>query len=190
MKVIYKFSTPYHPQTNGLVESFNGTLVQTLRKLTLKQLDKWDEWIATALYIYRTRVHSTLNITPYEMLYGVAPRNSDPIQFASQLLEEESLLALEDKRDQVYNKFNKRQAHKWFPEHDYKKGDTVLVKRGKKRKIQTPWYETPYLIYQAHENNTYDLIDTDGEFFRSRVNGKNLKSYHDNIGMFTHFNIL
>ena len=34
-----------------------------------------------------------------------------------------------------------------------------------------------------------DLIDKDGEFFSSRVNGKNLKSYHDNTGMFTHFNI-
>ena len=68
-------------------------------------------------------------------------------------------------------------------------GDTVLAKRGKKLKIQAPWYETPYLICQVHENNTYDLIDKDAEFFRSRVNGKNLKSYHDNTGMFTHFKI-
>ena len=138
VEVIHKFSTPYHPQTNGLVESFNGTLVQTLRKLTLKQPTKWDEWIATALYVYRTRVHSTLNITPYEMLYGVAPRNSDPIHFASQLLGEERLLALEDKRDQVHDKFTQRQADKWSPELDYKKGDTVLIKREKKLKIQAP----------------------------------------------------
>ena len=42
VKVIYKFSTHYHPQTNALVVSFNCTLVQTLRKLTLQQLTKWD----------------------------------------------------------------------------------------------------------------------------------------------------
>jgi len=106
------------------------------------------------------------------MLYEVAPRNSDLIYFAFQLLGEERLPALEDKRDQVYDKFTKRQANKWSPELDYKRGDTVLVKRLKKLKIQAPWYETPYLIYQVHENNTYDLIDKDDEFFRSRVNRK------------------
>ena len=33
----------------------------------------------------------------------VAPRNSGPIHFTSQLLAEERLLALEDKRDQVHD---------------------------------------------------------------------------------------
>ena len=33
------------------------------------------------------------------------------------------------------------------------------------------------------------MIDNDGEFFRSRVNGKNLKLYHDNTGIFAHFKI-
>jgi len=72
------------------------------------------------------------------MLYGVAPRNSDSIYFGSQLLGEERLLALEDKRDLVHDKFTKRQANKWSPELDYKRSDTVLVKRVKKLKIQAP----------------------------------------------------
>jgi len=80
-----------------------------------------------------------------------------------------------------------KQADKWSTELDYKKGDTVLVKREKKLKIQAPWSETAYLIYQVHENNIYDLIDKDREFFRSRVNSKNLKLYHDNTGIFAHF---
>ena len=46
------------------------------------------------------------------MLYGVAPRNSDPIHFASQLLREERLLALEDKRNRVHDKFTQKQAGK------------------------------------------------------------------------------
>ena len=33
------------------------------------------------------------------------------------------------------------------------------------------------------------MIDKDGEFFRSKVNGKNLKSHYDNTGMFIHFKI-
>ena len=53
--------------------------------------------VATTVYFYRTRVHSTLNITLYKMLYRVIPRSSDLILFASQPLREERLLVLEDK---------------------------------------------------------------------------------------------
>lgn len=32
-------TTPYHPQANGVVEQFHGTLVPMLRKAVAKQLD-------------------------------------------------------------------------------------------------------------------------------------------------------
>ena len=83
-------------------------------------------------------MHSTLNVTPYEILYRVASRNSDPIHFASQLFREERLLALEDKRDQVHDKFTQKQADKESLALGYKKGKTVLVQREKKLKIQAP----------------------------------------------------
>ena len=70
------------------------------------------------------------------MLYEVAPRNSDPIYFTSQLLEEEWLLALEDKKDQVHDKFLQKQADKWSPKLDYKKDDTMLMKGERNLKIQ------------------------------------------------------
>ena len=82
-----------------------------------------------------------------------------------------------------------KQRDKWSPELDYKKGDTVLVRWEKKLKIQVLWYDTSYLIYQVHENNTYNLIDKDREFFRSKVNSKNLKLYYDNTRIFAHFKV-
>ena len=187
VNVTHKFSTPYHPQTNGLVENLNGTLVNTLRKLTIKNPTKWDQWVPTALYAYRTRVHSTLGITPYEMLYGVRPRNSDPIQLAAQTLGEERLLAMTDQRNQIHDNLVQNQSYQWTPELNYKKGDLVLIKRVKKLKIQPPWYETPYVVYNVHENNTYDLVDKNGEFFPSRVNAARMKLFHDKEGLFAHF---
>ena len=35
VNVRHKFSIPYHPQTNGLTENFNGTLINVLRKVTI-----------------------------------------------------------------------------------------------------------------------------------------------------------
>ena len=43
--------TAYHPQANGLVEKFNGTLKRILAKLT-EESDQWDDLIPPALFAY------------------------------------------------------------------------------------------------------------------------------------------
>jgi transposase InsO family protein len=51
--VEHKISAAYHPQTNGLDERFNQTLVNILIKMSGEQPEEWDEFIDAALFAYR-----------------------------------------------------------------------------------------------------------------------------------------
>ena len=67
-EVNYLLSTPYHLQTNGLVERFNRTLCKTLAKLSVETKD-WNLFIAPALFAYWTTKHATTKIEPFFMVY-------------------------------------------------------------------------------------------------------------------------
>ena len=63
-------TSPYHLQTDGMVERFNATLKRLLRKLTQNPKVEWDECLPYVLWAYRGTVHKTTGFSPYQMLYG------------------------------------------------------------------------------------------------------------------------
>ena len=67
-------TTAYHPQTNGLVERFNGTFKRTIAKLIAEDESDWEHVMHEALSIYRKTPHDVLGVSPHEILYNVPPR--------------------------------------------------------------------------------------------------------------------
>src|ERR1051325_8446554 len=67
-EIRHKLSSPYHPQTNGLVERFNKTLCESLAKVSEKETE-WDEHIQEVLFGYRTNRQSTTKMTPFYLIY-------------------------------------------------------------------------------------------------------------------------
>ena len=63
-------TTPYHPACNGLVERFNGTLKQMLKRLCAEKPKDWDRYIGPLLFAYRETPQSSLGFAPFELLYG------------------------------------------------------------------------------------------------------------------------
>ena len=63
-------TTPYHPMCNGLVEKFNGTLKQMLKRLCFQKPKDWDKYINAALFAYREVPQESLGFSPFELVYG------------------------------------------------------------------------------------------------------------------------
>ena len=56
-------STTYHPQTNGLVERQNRTLVNKLRVYCSRYMTDWDKYLPQVVGVYNSTQHSTIGIS-------------------------------------------------------------------------------------------------------------------------------
>ena len=63
-------TTPYHPQTDGMVERFNQTLKSMLRKFVSESGADWDQWLPYLLFAYREVPQASTGFSPFELLFG------------------------------------------------------------------------------------------------------------------------
>uniref|UniRef100_A0A3B3YYE4 ribonuclease H n=1 Tax=Poecilia mexicana TaxID=48701 RepID=A0A3B3YYE4_9TELE len=77
LKEVYKLlgitgvkTSPYHPQTDGLVERFNKTLKSMLKKFVKDSGKDWDQWLPFLLFAYREVPQASTGFSPFQLLYG------------------------------------------------------------------------------------------------------------------------
>jgi len=181
-------TTPYHAQTNGLVERFNGTLKSMLRKLCEEQPKMWHKFVPAILFAYREVPQEATGFSPFQLLYGRTVRG--PMQVLRELwtgkMEGEVKTASEyvlNLRDRIEETCAIAQArvgeeairHKGYFDkrakmRSFKEGDRVLMmKPCKKNKLQMEW-NGPYEIVKKINMCDYQV----------RVKGK-VKVLHANL---------
>ena len=162
-------STPYRPQSNGLIERFNRTLGKMLRSFVdLNKLD-WDIHVPLLTAAYRSTVHPATGFTPNKLMLGREVNLPIDILYprpAPQELPEvhEYVLSLRNRMEECYDlarKCLKKAAERQDRDYDtrisenlYSPGDLVYKRSPIHKKLQRPW-EGPLVIIKLLGGSIY-----------------------------------
>jgi hypothetical protein len=67
-------TSPYHPQANGTVERFHGTLKSMLKKVIHSKPKAWHRYLPALLFACRELPSESTGFSPFELMYGRTPR--------------------------------------------------------------------------------------------------------------------
>ena len=63
-------TTPYHPQTNGLVERLHQTIMQMIRKLGENKKANWPSHLAEIAHAYNATCSAVTGYSPHYLMFG------------------------------------------------------------------------------------------------------------------------
>jgi hypothetical protein len=168
-----KFSSAYHPQTDGQTERTNQILEDMLRACALQDKIGWDKRLPYAEFSYHNSYQASLKMSPFEALYGRNCRT--PLHWDQpgerQVFGPDILLEAEDNIRMVRENLKAVQSRQRSyadtrrRELSFEVGDYVYLKvspiRGTKRfgvkgKL-APCYIRPYQIQARHGEVAYQL---------------------------------
>nr|XP_054751019.1 uncharacterized protein LOC129256850 isoform X2 [Lytechinus pictus] len=187
---VKQFTTsPYHPAANGLVERFNGTLKQMIKRMCAENPNNWDRYIEPLLFAVREAPQESMGYSPFELLYGRKVRG--PIAILRELWTGEAdtaetkttyqyVLDLKNRLDETcrnaheelqksstrYERYYNRNAK----HREFQVGDQVLLLLPTDRNKLLLQWKGPFLVVDK-------VSDTD---YRIDLSGKS-KIFHINL---------
>lgn len=182
------FTSPYHPQCNGLCERVNGVLKSMLRKMCLEQPRDWDRYLPAVLFAYREVTQSSTGFSPFELLYGRSVRG--PMQALEELwtggAEPEKRVTYEyvvDLRNRLEEtcklaQENLVQAQRKYKHHYDKKTRPRKFEVGEQVLVLLPLENNKFLLQWK---GPYEVVARVGALDYKVQEGTKVKIYHVNL---------
>ena len=184
------FTSPYHPQCNGMVERLNSTLLRDIRAFVDTDDSDWHKLIPGAAFRYNTTRHSATGTTPFRATFGVEAFAWDAEVGLRTLQDDREVpdlpTQLRTVHDELFEKTARarssaeRHYNQSVRERTYETGERVLVYDNEGdmaigRKLRRPWHG-PYRVAARITPTNYVLI---GE-----VTGTEARSHVDRMARF------
>ena len=173
-------TSPMHPQSNGISESFNGTLSDMIKHSCLDDPRSWDDHVDQLLFSYNSTKRSGTKFTPHELVFTYTPH--DNISIESTLPEAvplgefviiKHLDAIDDRRMAKDNLCSSQNVNKALTDisaipRTLSIGDQVLMKTQSRSrgKMKLRW-NGPYPVTNCLSEKNFEIL----------VNGQK-RSYH------------
>ena len=200
-QVTRHFTSSYHPMSNGVCESRNKIIAQSLRAFVDKDQSNWADFLSSIMMTLRMSPSTqTSDMSPYNLVFGtemnlpfdtsLIPKqglNRDAKAHVIQLMERLKVVKalatenLQNAQDKQKARYDKKSS---IP--SFKVGDLVLLHSSKvpvglSPKMHHPWHG-PYYIVSANSNHTYQIrLENNHKIMKSRIHANRLKEYHPPI---------
>lgn len=182
-------TTPYHPQSNGMVERLHRTLTDSLSHFVRRDGRDWHKWVKYVVMAYRSIPHSSTGYSPNYLMYGREIRAPCEYQVEPNLSNEEGeedamVIELQRKFREAYEEAKRRSEKAWasrtafwnknrrlrlFTPGQYVYLYVPAIKPGDSSKFHKP-YTGPHLITQKTSNVNYELQLNNGRKVVVHVN--------------------
>lgn len=201
-KIRHLATSPYHPQTNGMVERMHAMLKHSLITLCAGKPNRWDEYLKQTLFALRVRTHAVTKYSPFYLLYGVGPRlpgDTAPLkplipldelerreesdEFVARAIEElgndrgAAYLRSKTQADVIRQRNLRPTARRLY----FEVNDKVKMKNHDRLKLEFTW-KGPYIVRKIGHAGTYYLSDLSGTPLPTPINEDELAPWKTRLG--------